>query len=492
MLLIRAISFKGQPTEREIVGRFEEAGGTIGRGANSTMVLPDPDRYISRTHATISFQAGGFLITDNGTRNPLMLNDRSLGPGSQARLAHGDRIQLGGYTLEVALIPSQNRLGNVAPVDPFADLVKARPDRLPEPSRMRPAEPMPPPRPDPLIPPMPQYPSRDPLADLHGREASIDELLGLKGSVSREPVGASSQQPPLPRSGEQLPLDPLQMLGGPVKPIPPPTIPDDAWEIFTPYAPPAAKLDPALAPRREEIPIPAAVPPPTRVSPEAPAAPPRVSPELPPPSRAVVDRPGEPALLAAFLRGAGIVESQLPGGLTAETLEAIGRVLREAIQGTLDLLRARGLTKSEMRADVTVITAVDNNPLKFSPTVEVALGHLLAPHGRGFLPPLRAIQEAYDDLRAHQFGVLAGMRAALEEVLARFAPSELEQQLSEPSALDSLLPINRKAKEWDLFVEHYETIAGQAREDFNAVFGSAFRRAYEAQVRQLRAQVRQG
>jgi FHA domain-containing protein len=234
------------------------------------------------------------------------------------------------------------------------------------------------------------------------------------------------------------------------------------------------------------------VPPPTRVSPEAPAAPPRVSPELPPPSRAVVDRPGEPALLAAFLRGAGIVESQLPGGLTAETLEAIGRVLREAIQGTLDLLRARGLTKSEMRADVTVITAVDNNPLKFSPTVEVALGHLLAPHGRGFLPPLRAIQEAYDDLRAHQFGVLAGMRAALEEVLARFAPSELEQQLSEPSALDSLLPINRKAKEWDLFVEHYETIAGQAREDFNAVFGSAFRRAYEAQVRQLRAQVRQG
>jgi len=48
-------------------------------------------------------------------------------------------------------------------------------------------------------------------------------------------------------------------------------------------------------------------------------------------------------------------------------MEAIGQLLREAVQGTLDLLRARGLTKSEMRADVTMIMAQDNNPLKFSP-----------------------------------------------------------------------------------------------------------------------------
>src|SRR5262245_63186329 len=95
MLLIRAVSFRGGPVDRELLGRFGEAGGTIGRGDNSTMVLPDPDRYISRTHATISFQAGGFVITDNGTRNPVVLNDRPMGSGNQARLADGDRIQLG-------------------------------------------------------------------------------------------------------------------------------------------------------------------------------------------------------------------------------------------------------------------------------------------------------------------------------------------------------------------------------------------------------------
>jgi FHA domain-containing protein len=170
-------------------------------------------------------------------------------------------------------------------------------------------------------------------------------------------------------------------------------------------------------------------------------------------------------------------------------MHAIGAVLREAVQGTLDLLRARGLTKSEMRADVTTIMSLDNNPLKFSPTVEAALLHLLSSQVRGFMGPVKAMRASYDDLRAHQLGFLAGMRAALDEVLARFAPDALEQRLSE-SALDSLLPMNRKARLWDLFIERYDDLAGDAREDFNAAFGKAFLRAYEAQVKQLRADAR--
>jgi len=144
--------------------------------------------------------------------------------------------------------------------------------------------------------------------------------------------------------------------------------------------------------------------------------------------------------------------------------------------------------KSEMHADVTVIMPTDNNPLKFSPSTEAALGHLLAPHVRGFMPPLRAMTAAYEDLRAHQFGFLAGMRAALDEVLARFAPEELAKRMSDPTVLDSLLPINRKAKQWDLFVEHYGRIVVEAREDFNAAFGKAFLRAYMAQVKRLRGE----
>ena len=40
VLLLRAVSFQGRPIERELAAKFGEAGGTIGRGENSTLVLP--------------------------------------------------------------------------------------------------------------------------------------------------------------------------------------------------------------------------------------------------------------------------------------------------------------------------------------------------------------------------------------------------------------------------------------------------------------------
>ena len=79
MLVIEAIAVRGQPVAEPLRATFDENGGTIGRGSASTLVLPDPDRHISRTQATIGFQAGAFVITDTGTLNPLTVNGRALG-----------------------------------------------------------------------------------------------------------------------------------------------------------------------------------------------------------------------------------------------------------------------------------------------------------------------------------------------------------------------------------------------------------------------------
>jgi predicted component of type VI protein secretion system len=49
MLTIRAVSFKGRPLDREVAARFEETGGTIGRGESNTLVLADAERFISRS-----------------------------------------------------------------------------------------------------------------------------------------------------------------------------------------------------------------------------------------------------------------------------------------------------------------------------------------------------------------------------------------------------------------------------------------------------------
>jgi type VI secretion system FHA domain protein len=188
------------------------------------------------------------------------------------------------------------------------------------------------------------------------------------------------------------------------------------------------------------------------------------------------------ALLEALLAGAGIRGVDVPGGLTPERMKQMGALLREATAGLLDLLAARALTKREVRADMTVIVASDNNPLKFSPDREAALTHLLVPRGRGFMPPLRAVTDAYDDLRAHQLGFMAGMKSALSVVLGRFNPQTLEQRLIGTTMVDSFLPTHRKAKLWDLFSELYGKISTEAHTDFHALFGQEFLRAYRAHV----------
>ncbi len=227
---------------------------------------------------------------------------------------------------------------------------------------------------------------------------------------------------------------------------------------------------PAIAPAPASIPVPAA----PAASP-APAAPVQGL-----PASADAD-----ALLAAFLRGLGSTH-QPPQTLTPLLMERIGSMLRSATEGTLQLLLTRQEFKREVRAEVTMIAAQANNPLKFSPTVEVALAHLLGPGVRGFMPAEAAMRDAFDDLRAHQFGVMVGMRAALAHVIARFGPEELEKKIAARSALDTLFAANRKAKLWDQFVALYGGIATEAEDDFHSLFGKAFLEAYEAQMARLK------
>jgi FHA domain-containing protein len=187
-------------------------------------------------------------------------------------------------------------------------------------------------------------------------------------------------------------------------------------------------------------------------------------------------------LLQALLAGAGLRDIDIPGGLTPALMRQLGELMHEATRGLLDLLAARANVKRQARADMTIIVTHDNNPLKFSPNVETALAQLLAPRGRGFMPPLRAVGDAYDDLRSHQQGFMAGMRSALALILARFNPQELEKRLSDYSMVDSILPTTRKAKLWDMFGNLYGDISKEAESDFHTLFGQEFLRAYQAHV----------
>jgi type VI secretion system FHA domain protein len=174
--------------------------------------------------------------------------------------------------------------------------------------------------------------------------------------------------------------------------------------------------------------------------------------------------------------------------LGPDEMRLLGQLLREATQGTVELLLSRAALKREMRAEVTVIAARENNPMKFSPTPEVALQYLLGPQKPGFMAPAPAMRDAFNDLRAHQLGMMAGMRAALDGVLKRFDPAVLEGRIaSKRSGLGGLLPGSRKAQLWELFQELYSQLSAEAADDFHQLFGKAFLAAYEGYIAQLRA-----
>jgi type VI secretion system FHA domain protein len=166
-------------------------------------------------------------------------------------------------------------------------------------------------------------------------------------------------------------------------------------------------------------------------------------------------------------------------------MRLIGELLRAAIGGTLELLAARSIAKRELGANATQLQARENNPLKFSPDTDAALGHLLGPTVRGFIAPLEAVREAFGDLRAHQVAILTGIRAALDEVLARFDPAALEPRLADDDLWDKLVPTNRKAKMWEQYTQQYAQILREVEGDFDTLFGRAFLRAYQAQLAEL-------
>jgi FHA domain-containing protein len=280
---------------------------------------------------------------------------------------------------------------------------------------------------------------------------------------------------PVPMASPPPPTPPAAAIpgGGPVLSW------DSGAEGHTVIRPSAARApEPAAMPMPS---APAPVPVPAAMAPvvAAPVPAPRPAPAPTPISAAASND-----LLAAFREGLATPEVPLEA-LTPEMMKLIGQIVREAAAGTVDLLVARAALKREVKAEATMIVARENNPLKFSPSAEAALQHLLAPPLRGFMPAAPAMRDAYNDLRAHQFGFIAGMKAALTGVLGRFDPGELEGRLTKVSGLKSILPGARKAALWDLFVEHYAAISAEAEDDFHSLFGKAFLKAYEEHIAQL-------
>jgi type VI secretion system protein len=474
-----------QPRETRIL---TEGNLTIGRAQGNNWVLPDPDRHLSKFHCMISAEGGRYILNDLST-NGVFINgaQNRTQPNSRTPLAHGDEIRLGDYVLSVA------ESGPTATTSPAIgdDLFAA-----PAPQTGPQLEPFAPIDPlatasgpagssgfsHPVSRPAPALRADDPfdLADeKQAYQPSADEDL-FRGQQPAENWDGPSQRDDLDAQ--------LQAFSAP-KPLPtvdPNEIDFDALlgnsltDLPEPLAPrPAAPSAPATPTAWSS---PAAAPPPPRVPAPA-AAPVAVAPVMPTPQPAVAEPAADGSrLLAAFLQAAGVPDLQVAD--PERTLRAAGEVFRAMVEGLLQVLMSRAEIKNALRVERTILRAGDNNPLKFAAGSEDAIAALLLPKKPGYKARLESTREAFDDIKAHEMAVMAGVQTALLGLLKRFEPAALESRL-QPGMIDSVLPVARKARFWEMFCATYRDIAREAQDDFNAVFGREFARAYDAQSQKL-------
>lgn len=481
-MLIRVLRFRGRAPDIVTEAVFTEAGGTIGRSPECTLTLPDPERHVSRIQAEISFSGGKFILVDRGIANPVQCNGEVVTAGHAVALRDGDELHVGDYVLRVEFERTE-----------FPQTKTRRePVTGPAGAEFAPTA----------------FNADSPLAAPVREDSGIvGGNAGTEGDVPRSDAFPPRQETPDAQVADQEQESHSRF------PRPPADVPDTA---FRSWHNPEGIAPTMIVGRRE-----------SRVTPAKEVTAPVESPEkiaglvnqaanahqqhfVPIPkshttgflqelnckvldAKLSAPRSKEPpaGLLQALLFGAGLedfgYEQRFDGELDEEMMRRIGALLRIFAQGFIDLLATRAMFKSEMRAEMTIISAHENNnPLKFSPDATTALNYLLASRPMpGFMKPEAAVQDAVSDFVAHQAGVMAGVRTALHEVLQRLNPQALEKRLAARSVLGAMLPMSRKAKLWELFEEIFGEVSQEARDDFETLFGREFVKAYETQIRRL-------
>ena len=197
---------------------------------------------------------------------------------------------------------------------------------------------------------------------------------------------------------------------------------------------------------------------------------------------------GSAAMLDAFLDGIGLQHLKLKPGEEEAFMRLAGEITRSSVAGIINLLVARSEIKKELRAeDRTMLASQDNNPLKLMADPSEALSYLFDARERAFgkfLPPVQAVDDACADIRAHEMGLVAGTRAAVEGAIKRFSPAQLEPQLAK--SIKGGLLTNRNAKLWEAYLAHYEKIDADMVDHLDRLFERDFLRAYTTQVKKLK------
>ena len=436
-LKLRVISDQYKQLGKQGSRLFGVSGGRIGRASDNDWVLPDPDRYISSHHAKVSFRAGRWILEDTST-NGVFVNDNNtpVSVEGPCPLRDGDRLRLGDYEVLVS-------------IDDRNDFPPEATGQLPHPPAVRSAK------------------SVD-LDDL-GEALDITDLLS-ESSIRERPKHIDRIQPeppyeltpPQPRlvAGGDSQVGAVSLLNGP---------PDEGQQRTVAQA--RRTDDWAMQTRPFERNKATLTPLPTTAVPAEPS------------TKRRSDGANElQAGVEAFCRGAGIDPAALSIDAQATLLTLAGQMLREVVLGLMEAMKGRADMKGRFHINQTSIQPTDNNPLKFSASVEDAIRKLLDAHSSRYLGPVEAFRDAFGDLKTHQLATTSATQAALDELMGRLDPKELQERFDRGLKRGALLGAANKMKYWDLYAEFFGVLNQRDGQGLPPVFSEAFSKNYAEKV----------
>ncbi|MFZ1325143.1 MAG: type VI secretion system-associated FHA domain protein TagH [Candidatus Contendobacter sp.] len=501
-LKLTITSFQRLSPGQESTRILEHGSLMIGRAAQNDWILQDPERILSSNHCAIHCKGGGYFLTDTSTNGTFVNDSEQRIPRNQTvQLQDGDHFVLGEYEIEVNVVAEgeafpQTDSGSITDIVPLPGVADSAQHSLLDLKRhLKRPQPiqgaaLTEPSPDQLMPERAAFEPPELIRQSPSPAAPVVDFSPPPPPAVAEPSTVRETPPVADDAGVDASLAAIPDLAAPSAAEAGAIIPEDWW-----LGPGDA---PSVAPPVAPQPVPPSPPPPAAIPvPSAPAVAPLATPARPSaeeaqpvlatPTATLSAAPDATALFHAFLEGAGLARPLPTPEEQLEIMANLGAIFRQTVQGLTDILLARGDVKGEFRLDRTTMGPVENNPLKTPPgrpplSLETAMNLLLIRQRDAYMSPVQAVHESFNDIKAHQMAVMAGIQAALNRLLERFNPSNLETRL-EQTVLDSILPASRKAKYWDLFTAEYQAIAREAEDDFNELFGHEFARAYEQQLR---------
>jgi len=414
---------------------------TLGRSENSGWHLPDPEKVVSGTHARIERQSNDFYIYDEST-NGLYINRAidALGKGKSHKLAEGDLLTFGDYEVSVSFDRSEP-----------SDLEQSIENYAQPVSRAN-------------------------------NSTTANEIHGFNSATLAEGVSslAVDQNVDVPLISNDL-NDHFEV---------PQAIPEE-WDIgfLNTGANVQSNAESNTVPNQPTAPIYNDVQ--VLPEPEKPLAPqqaPKQDPIEPPAiplhyTNEVAS--GKPANIIAFLDGLGVSPECLPEDFSDKLMYEMGKSMQLMLVGLMETLRNRSNLKNEFKINQTTFQQQENNPLKFSASIDDVFQNLFLRKSSSFLPVDKAIKEAFNDTRKHDIALTAGTLGAVEGILAQLDPIALQSKDIKNSFLDQIVPGKRKLRYWKMYQELHSDMSHDIVNQGSSALPDEFVKEYDKKLKTL-------